>query len=119
MIMPIRVFYFLRQNNRSPVEEYLVTINDRRQIAAIQAVIEKLVENNGRLPRPNAAHVDGKIWELRTRFGNRIFYCIQDGADIILLGGCTKKRDQIETRVLERMKNLYEEYLWEKKRKLY
>ena len=118
--MLISVYYFVRENGDVPVEEYLNTLkSDLRQIAAIQAVIEKLVACNGRLPRPHAAHVEGKIWELRTRFGNRIFYFIHDGPTIILLDGYTKKQDRIETRILEQVRQLYEEYKATKKRKLF
>lgn len=117
--MSVRIFYFLRENGRSPVEEYVVSINDLRQTAAIQATIEKLAEYNGRLQRPYAAHVEGKIWELRTRFGNRVFYFIQAGNDIILLDGYTKKRDRIEPRILRRVRSYYQEYQLTHKRKIY
>src|SRR5437870_4023284 len=117
--MTVRVFYFLRQNGRSPVEEYIVNISDLRQTAAIQATIEKLVEYHGRLQRPYAAHIEGKIWELRTRFGNRVFYFIHEGNDIILLDGYTKKRDRIEPRILRRVMSHYQEYQMTHKRKIY
>lgn len=113
--MKIKAFYFVRANGRVPVEEYLKTINNQRQLATVQAVIEKLTTCGGRLPRPHAAHVDGKIWELRTRFGNRIFYFIRKGPVIILLDGHTKKRDKIEKRVLLRICGLYKEYIVTKK----
>lgn len=115
----MKAYFFLRQNGRSPVEEYLKTINDLRQVAAIQAVIEKIVQAEGRLPRQYSAHVEGKIWELRTRFGNRVFYCIMDGSALILLDGYTKKRDRIELRVLAKVRGLYQEYLITKNRKPY
>lgn len=117
--MAVKAYYFLKQNGRSPVEDYIRKIRELRQIASIQSAIEKLMKSDGRLPRPHAAHVEGKIWELRTRFGNRVFYFIQQGSDIILLDGYTKKRDRIEPRVLARVRNLYAEYLLTKKRKLY
>lgn len=117
--MSSRVFFFVRQNGRSPVEEYLKTIGDHRQLAAIQKAIERLVQWGRRLPEPIAKHVEGKIWELRTRFGNRVFYFIQEHDVIILLDGYTKKRDRIEQHVLDRVRNLYHEYLMTGKRKLY
>jgi len=109
--MAIRAYCFIRQNGRAPVEEYLKTINDHRQLAAIQSVIEKLMASSGLLPRPFAAHVEGKIWELRTRFGNRVFYFIHDGPVIILLDGYTKKRDRIEAHIIARVRRLFMEYI--------
>jgi putative component of toxin-antitoxin plasmid stabilization module len=113
--MRIRAYYFIRENGRAPFKEYLKTITDQRQLAAIQAVIEKLIVCDGRLPRPYAAHVERKIWELRTRFGNRVFYFIKEGPAIILLDGHTKKRDRIELRVLSRIRRLYAECIATKK----
>lgn len=109
----------MRENGRSPFEEYLKSMNDLRQVAAIDKAIERLIQMNGRLSAPITKHVEGKIWEIRTRFGNRVFYFIQDGADIILLDGYAKKRDRIEVRVLERVRNLYQEYMLMKLRKPY
>ena len=115
----MRAYFMLRQNGRAPLEDYLKKIKDKRQNAAIEAAIETLIESNGRIPRPLTAHVTGKIWELRTRLGNRVFYFIQQGNDIILLDGYTKKRNRIEKRMLTRIVNLYEEYLITKNKKLY
>lgn len=109
--MSAKAFYFLRQNGRSPIEEYLQTVKDLRQLAEIKALIDTLIESNGRLAMPYAKKIAGKIWELRARRGNRVFYVIHDGANIILLDGHTKKRDRLESRVLRRVQRLYEEYL--------
>ena len=117
--MSVRAYFFQRSNGRAPVEEYLESINDLHQLASIQAIIEKFVENNGRLPRPHAAHVKGKVWELRTHFGNRVFYFTQEGSDIILLDGYTKKRNRIEARIIDRVMRHYDEYLTTHKRKAY
>lgn len=106
-----KVYYFLRGNGRSPVEEYLESVSDHRQLAAIYKTITRLQQWGPDLPEPIAKHLEGKLWELRTRFGNRIFYCLGGHRDIILLDGHTKKRDRLEPRVLDRVRNLYQEYL--------
>ncbi len=113
-----KLAYFLRSNGRAPVEEYLETVNDHRQFAAVYRTILRLRQFGPRLPEPIAKHLDGKIWELRTRFGNRIFYAIH-GQEIILLDGHTKKRDRLEARVLERVRNRYQEFLLTNNRKAF
>lgn len=117
--MATKAYLFLRQNGRCPIDDYLGSISDQRQLAAIQKTMERLIQWNGRLPEPIAKHVEGKIWELRTRFGNRVFYFIQRGPAIIFLDGFTKKRDRIETHVLDRVRNMYREYLTIGNRKPY
>lgn len=112
-----KVYYFLRGNGRAPVEEYLKSIADRRQLAATEKAIHQLQQWGVLLPEPVAKHVEGKIWELRIRFGNRIFYIIQDTREIILLDGCTKKRDRLEPRILNRVRDNYRQYLITRNRK--
>lgn len=117
--MAVKAYFFLRQSGRCPVDEYLESINDKRQLAATQKTMQRLIGWGGRLPEPVAKHVEGKIWELRTRFGNRVFYFIHQGPVIIFLDGYTKKRDRIEPHVLARVRNLYREYLDTGNRKPY
>lgn len=111
------VYYFLRGNGRSPMEEYLESVPDQRQLAAIYKTIRRLEQWGSNLPAPIAKHLEGKLWELRTRFGNRVFYCFSGSRAIILLDGHTKKRDRLESRVLNRVRNLYQEYLITQNRK--
>lgn len=118
IIGSFRLFYFVRGNGRAPVEEYLTVVSDDRQLAAIYQTILRLQQWGWQLPEPIAKHVDGKIWELRTRFGNRIFYAL-DGHDIILLDGHTKKRDRLERYVLERVRDHYQTYVVTQQRKPY
>jgi hypothetical protein len=112
-----KLYYFQRTNGRAPVEEYLDTVNDQRQLAAIYTTIERLGQFGTTLPAPLSKHLERKLWELRTRFGNRIFYCLGGDHDIILLDGHTKKRERLEARVLDRVRNLYQEYLITRQRK--
>ncbi len=114
-----QAFLFLKQNGRSLLEAYLQSIHSVKELAFIKGLIDRLVKNNGILPMPYAKKVDDKIWELRSNFGNRVFYFIAAGREIILIDGYTKKRDRIEQRILDRVWNMYQEYLVSKQRKPY
>jgi hypothetical protein len=114
-----QAYLYLKSNGRSPLEEYLASIPDHREIAFIHAIIEKLIIHHGILPRPYAKKVRDKIWELRSPLGHRIFYFIAAGREIILLDGYTKKSDRIETHVINRVLNMYREYMMTKNRKTY
>lgn len=114
-----QAYLYLKSNNRSPLEDYLASIQGHREIAVIHALIEKLITHHGILPRPYAKKVREKIWELRSPLGHRVFYFIAAGREIILLDGCTKKRDRIETYVLNRVRKMYQEYMLTKNRKTY
>lgn len=114
----MKAYFYLKQNNRSPLEEYISKIRQKREIAIIKALIDKLIEENGILPPPFAKKVFGKIWELRSRLGNRIFYTIHNGK-IILLDGYTKKQDKIPRRKIIQVQNYYHDYLVYKYLKVY
>lgn len=48
----MNVYCFLKQSGKSPFLEYLDTVSDQRELAAIESVIEALAESKGRLPYP-------------------------------------------------------------------
>ncbi len=109
--MSVRAYLFLKSSGRSPFEKYVQSITSKREKAYIEATIDKLIESDGELPSPYAKKVRDKVWELRSPLGNRIFYFIDTGKEIIILDGYTKKRDRIEAHVLDRIWNMYQEYL--------
>lgn len=115
----ISAYYFLKNSGRCPLEEYVDSLNSKRETAYIHATIDKLIKHNGQLPRPYAKKVREKVWELRSPLGNRVFYFIDTGREIILLDGYTKKTDRIAPRVLKRVINMYHEYQITKNRQPY
>jgi len=117
--MAIKTFLFLKSSGRCPLEDYLCSISSKREVAYIHAVIDKLIQHGGKLPLPYAKKVQKKIWELRSPLGNRVFYFIDTGSEIILLDGYTKKTNRIAPRILKRVMNMYREYLITRHRKPY
>ena len=117
--MAIKTYLFLKNSGRCPFEDYLCPINSKREVAYIHATIDKLIQHNGQLPPPYAKKVKDKIWELRSPLGNRIFYFVDTGSEIIILDGYTKKTNRIAPRILKRVMNMYREYLITKHRKPY
>jgi phage-related protein len=117
--MVYKAYFYLRQNGRCPLEEYIEDLPSEREIAYIEAFIDKLIQSEGKLPPPHAKKVSGKIWELRPPLGNRIFYFTTAGQEIILLDGFTKKRDRIPPKVLKKIQGEYEDYRTYHNRKLY
>jgi len=117
--MAVKAYYFLKSSGRCPLEEYIRSLNLKRDAAYIHATIDKLIQHNGQLPSPYAKKVRDKVWELRSPLGNRVFYFIDMGREIILLDGYTKKTNRIAPRVLKRVINMYREYLIVRHRKPY
>ncbi|MDP2685402.1 MAG: type II toxin-antitoxin system RelE/ParE family toxin [bacterium] len=117
--MAIKTYLFLKSSGRCPLEEYILSLNSKREVAYIHATIDKLTQHDGHLPPPYAKKVREKIWEMRSPLGNRVFYFIDLGRQIILLDGYTKKTNRIAPRVLKRVMNMYREYLITKHRKPY
>lgn len=109
--MAYRAYFYVRQNGRSPFLDYLRSLNSHKEVIYIESYIDRLILRQGILPFPYAKKVVGKIWELRTKFGNRVFYFIHTNQEIILLDGYTKKRDRIEPRILHKVLAEYQDFL--------
>ncbi len=114
--MPRKAYLFERQNGRCPVQEYLESIVDDREYARVIAVIDKIIETDGLIPKEFTKKLTGtSFWEIRTRPGNRVFYITTSRNTIVMLDGYTKKSDRIESRVLKKLNGLYDEYLMTKR----
>lgn len=105
-----RVVFYLKSNRKAPAEEYIQKLGNKRYIAQILALIDKLREEKGRLPYPFAKHIESKIWELRAHFGGRVLYFVNAGRKIILLDGFTKQKDKIPNKDLDRIRGYYQDY---------
>jgi len=114
-----RAVYYLKSGRKAPAEEYIKKLKDKRSVAQVVALIDKLLEENGQLPFPFAKRVEDKIWELRAHFGGRVFYFVNTGRKIILLEGITKKADRIPNQDLKRIRNYYIDYLATRREKRY
>ena len=106
----MKVVFYIKDNNRAPAEEYLKNLKNKRYLAKMVALVDKLCEEDGKLPKPYAKNVGNKIWELRAHFGGRIFYFSNIGTKIVLLDGITKKTNKIPAKDLHRVKKYYKEY---------
>ncbi|MFA5966897.1 MAG: type II toxin-antitoxin system RelE/ParE family toxin [Patescibacteria group bacterium] len=109
--MEIVTVFYVKSGGKAPAEEYLKGLKNKKHLAKIVAMIDKLQERGGKLPEPYAKKVVDKIWELRFYFGGRIFYFSRIGQKIVLLEGITKKRDKISSQDLERIQEYYKDYL--------
>lgn len=112
--MTYKAYYYLKSNGRAPLEEYFKKIGNRVTVAAIKALIDRLIQSKCVLPPKFIKPVSGKIYELRlAHFTNqhRVFYFIIEKGKIILLDGYIKKTDKIPKRILERIEKYYFNYL--------
>ena len=71
--MSTKIVFYVKSGGGAPAEEYLKKLKNKRYLAKAIALIDKLGEENGKLPQPYAKKVFNKIWELRLFFGGRIF----------------------------------------------
>nr|WP_243418830.1 type II toxin-antitoxin system RelE/ParE family toxin [Pseudoflavonifractor capillosus] len=65
------------------------------------------------LHEPHTKHIDGPIWELRSKFSSNIyciFYFIWDGNKLVLLHGFTKKTQKTPPTEIAIAKKRMEDY---------
>ena len=88
------VDFYQTAAGREVIKEFLNGLPDK-ELAKVLHEIELLELYGTELQGPHTKHIDGPIWELRTKFSSnihRIFYFVWNDNKIILLHGFTKKR---------------------------
>ena len=96
------VEYYETALGRCPVAEYIDAL-DERDAAAVTQVIDLLEEFGVALGAPHARHLQGKLWELRTkgRTQHRVLYFAVAGRRLVLLHALVKKTPQTPRRELQ------------------
>ena len=90
----------------APVEVFLNGL-PRKHRAKLLGLIAKLKEHGPTLPFPYSSQVEGRLRELRTRFGKtrlRILYFGDAKQEFILLHGVVKDTDKLEKSDIEAAK---------------
>ena len=88
----------------APVETFLDGL-PKKQRAKLLGLIGKLKEHGPTLPFPYSSQVEGKLRELRTRFGKtrlRILYFADASQDFRLLHGVVKNTEKLEKSDIEK-----------------
>jgi phage-related protein len=97
------VFMYRSQAGDRPVQEFLDGLPEREG-GKVLGAIDYLAREGPRLHRPHAAHLRGKLWELRVswaRMEYRILYFFLKGENIVLVHGFVKKTQAVPERELE------------------
>jgi phage-related protein len=100
------VDFYENAEGKAPVEEFLNSL-PKKQRSKLLGLIDKLKEYGPVLPFPYSSQVEGKVRELRTRFGKtrlRILYFGGANQEFILLHGVVKDTDKLENSDIETAK---------------
>ena len=111
-----RVLFYVNENGKRPVEEFLRKLPPGHQGKAMRAI--DLLEQVGNfLQRPHAAAIRSEkfagLWELRIQFGgdaSRIFYFLHHDDCFILLHGFIKKTDALPVKEMETARKRKEDF---------
>lgn len=101
-------FYKNSQNNRKPVEEYLLSIS-KKERAKVDAYIQLLIEYKGILDEPYSKYLVKGIRELRPR-RNRVLYALVEGRKIILLHAFVKTTGKTPRGEIQKAVNNFDDY---------
>ncbi|MDO8754884.1 MAG: type II toxin-antitoxin system RelE/ParE family toxin [Anaerolineales bacterium] len=97
-----------RGNNRAL--DYINSLSPRDKVK-VSNTLRLLEEFGTALAMPHARHIEGKLWELRPD-NNRLFYCLYNGKQFVVLHGFRKKTMQTPEKeiqiALRRMDELLE-----------
>lgn len=105
------VLYYETAHGDKPIEEFLNALSDRARAKCV-AYLSRLETEGIRLPASIAAHVRGKIWELRPEWsGNeyRFFYGAVIGQRFVILHAIHKKTQKLREGDIATAEQRYEE----------
>ena len=91
--MAMEVEFYETESGKTPVANFIDSL-DRKSSAKVLRDLDLLAEYAPDLHEPYTKHIEGAIWELRSKLASniyRIFYFIWQGNRIVLLHGFTKK----------------------------
>lgn len=111
-----RVLFYVNENGKRPVEEFLRKLPPGHQGKAMRAI--DLLEQFGIfLQRQHAAAIRSEkfagLWELRIQFGgdaSRFFYFLHHDDCFILLHGFIKKTDALPVKEMETARKRKEDF---------
>lgn len=89
---------FYEEDGKAPVEEYLDDLTPQQR-AKVLALINELEKHGPTLPFPYSSQVEGKLRELRTKFGKtrlRVLYYADANQVFQLLHGIIKNTEKLE-----------------------
>lgn len=98
-----RIHLYRSSSGQSPVEDFLQELAERDR-AKVMAALDYLSQQGPALRRPHAAHVQGKLWELRVSLGRneyRLLYFFLEGQVVVVAHGFVKKTQGIPAREIE------------------
>ncbi len=110
--MAYRVTLYRSSSGDSPVVDFLEELPEKDQ-AKIAASLDYLGQRGPSLRRPHAAHVRGKLWELRVSLGRheyRLLYFFMEGQIVVVAHGFVKKTPAIPAREIETAEKRMKDY---------
>ena len=105
------VFYYETAKGDKPIEDFLNALSNEARAKCL-AYISRLEIDGTRLPASIAAHVRGKIWELRPEWScneYRFFYGAIVGRRFVILHAIQKKRQKLRERDIATAEQRYED----------
>ena len=109
----MEVEFYQTEAGREVIGEFLNGL-PAKDLAKVFRDIDLLAQYAPDLHEPYTKHIDGPIWELRSKFSSniyRIFYFIWDGHKLVLLHGFTKKTQKTPPGEIAIAKKRYEDYV--------
>lgn len=110
--MAYRIHLYRSAGGDSPVGDFLEELPEKHQ-AKIVAALDYLGQQGPALRRPHAAHVRGKLWELRVSLGRneyRLLYFFMEGQVVVVAHGFAKKTEAIPAREIDTAENRMKDY---------
>lgn len=108
----MEVEFYTTASGKEVIVEFLKSL-PTKDMAKVMRDIDLLAKFAPDLHEPYTKHIDGQIWELRSKFSSnvyRILYYVRKGNKLVLLHGYTKKTQKTPPSEIELAKNRLNDY---------
>ena len=100
----MNIHSYFTAGGKDLISEYLDNLPRSEKVEGY-FILERLeMEGIDYLNNLNTRQIEGKLWEIKFRRHNRIFYIIVDGDNLYLLHACKKQKGKAEIFELEKAK---------------
>ncbi len=100
----MNVYTYTTQGGKDLIEEYLRNLPDKERAEGAAILNGLTYIGLDALTELNTRQIDGKLWEIKFRRHNRLFYIISTDA-IYIVHACKKQKEKAEKKDIDKAKD--------------
>ncbi|MDX9888146.1 MAG: type II toxin-antitoxin system RelE/ParE family toxin [Anaerovoracaceae bacterium] len=107
----MKIYFYTTSGGKNLIKEYLDGL-PKSERAEGYYILETIEQNGPKyLQTLNARQLDGKLWEIKFRRHNRMFYILKNEDKLYILHACKKQKNKTENQEINKARERAKEIL--------